>query len=143
MFLLTGKNLSLCFILLLKADFHSVQNVPRSTFAIYFSNYACVIVANFQIIARFKKKENQFLLLRSHCRLNFAQTNMAVGNRSERSTEEIVFSLENIETVNSVEGYNQEETDLSVTPLTEIINTNADQNEIEIIEYNMLKYLLP
>ena len=67
---------------------------------------------------------------------------MAVGNRSERSTEENVFSLENIETVNSVEGYNQEETDLSVTPLTEI-NTNADQNEIEIIEYNMLKYLLP
>ena len=61
---------------------------------------------------------------------------MAARNRSERSIEENVFSLENIETVNSDEGYNEEETELSVTSLTEI-DTNADQNEIEIIEYNV------
>ena len=61
---------------------------------------------------------------------------MAAANRSERWSEESVFSLENIGTVNSDEGYNQDETELSVTPLTEV-NTNADQNEIEIIEYNV------
>ena len=62
--------------------------------------------------------------------------NMAARNRSERSNEENEFSLENMETVNSDEGYNQEETELSVSLLTEI-GTNADQNEIEIIEYNV------
>ena len=61
---------------------------------------------------------------------------MAARNRSERSIEENVFSLENTETVNTDEGYNQEETELSVSLLTEI-GTNADQNEIEIIEYNV------
>ena len=56
---------------------------------------------------------------------------MAARNRSERSIEENEFSLENIETVNSDEGYNQEETGLSVSLLTEI-GTNANQNEIEM-----------
>ena len=56
---------------------------------------------------------------------------MAARNRSERSIEENEFSLENIETVNSDEGYNQEETELSVSLLTEI-GTNANQNEIEM-----------
>ena len=42
---------------------------------------------------------------------------MAARNRSERSIEENEFSLENIGTVNSDEGYNQEETELSVSLL--------------------------
>ena len=61
---------------------------------------------------------------------------MAARDRSERSIEENVFSLENTETVSTDERYNQEETELSVSLLTEI-GTNADQNEIEIIEYNV------
>ena len=44
--------------------------------------------------------------------------------------------MENTETVCTDERYNQEETELSVSLLTEI-GTNADQNEIEIIEYNV------
>ena len=44
---------------------------------------------------------------------------MAAANRSECWSEESVFSLENIGKVISDEGYNQDETELSVTPLFE------------------------